>query len=362
MAEHGNCIGINAGLFGGPAHREAMIEFRRLVESSTYMNPLERFEPHEGKVEVRWDPLTGLTARIVHFAGRRPERFNPEGVVASSRAAACPFCPENVNKMTARLDPTIFGGEQFEQGEVRVIPNLLTFDKYSLVAIISREHYLDMGGLIARGALVKGVTALISAFGRIRERDERARYFSINCNYMPMSGGSLVHPHMHGLAGEWPTNYHRIMLERSRDFFSGAKAVFWEALEAEEGPAGERSVAATDHTFWYTPFAPKGNVDVGCIFREPSFFSLGAPAWADFGRGLDKVLAYMDRENVAGFNLSLFSAPDGEGHFRVNGRVVARRFLPPVNAADASYFEKIHMESVCLVAPEEVARRLREMW
>jgi galactose-1-phosphate uridylyltransferase len=339
-----------------------MIEFRRLVESSTYMNPLDHFEPYEGKVEIRWDPLTGLTARIVHFASRRAGRFNPEGVLASSRAATCPFCPENVNRMTGRLDRTIFGSEQIEQGEVRIVPNLLTFDKYSLVAIISGTHYLDMGALVQRGSLAKGITALLEAFSRIREKDERARYFSINCNYMPMSGGSLVHPHMHGIAGEWPTNYHRIMLEKSREFSCEAKSVFWEALEEQESLAGERSVAATGHTFWYTPFAPKGNIDVGCIFREPSFFSLGAAAWADFGRGLDKVLTYMDRENVPGFNLSLFSAPDGEGHFRVNGRCVARRFLPPVNAADASYFEKIHMESVCLIAPEEVAGKLREMW
>jgi galactose-1-phosphate uridylyltransferase len=339
-----------------------MLEFRRLVQSSTYMNPFEHFEPHEGKVEIRWDPLTGLTARIVHFPGRRLDRFNPERVLASSRAVACPFCPENVNRMTARLDPSIFGGDHLEQGEVRIIPNLLTFDKYSLVAIISSEHYLDMGGLIAQGSLVKGIRALIEAFGRVREKDGKARYFSVNCNYMPMSGGSLVHPHVQGIGGEWPTNYHRITLEKSRDFSRSGKALFWDVLEEEERLAGERYVAATDHTFWYTPFAPKGNVDVGWIFREPSFFSLGSAAWADFGRGLDKVLAYMDRENVAGFNLSLFSAPDGEDHFRANGRIVARRFLPPASAADSNYFDKIHMESVCLLAPEEVARTLREMW
>ena len=74
-------------------------------------------------------------------------------------------------------------------------------------------------------------------------------------------------------------------------------------------------MAGTGRIFWYTPFAPKGNIDVGFIFRESSLFSLGDEDWADFGEGLKKVLAYLDDENVPGFNLALFSAPDGEDPF-----------------------------------------------
>jgi galactose-1-phosphate uridylyltransferase len=338
-----------------------MIEFKRLVESSTYLDPFHNFEPFEAKSEIRWDPLTGLTARIMNFPARRMPRFDPAPLVAASIAARCPFCEENA-AMTARLDPAMFGSAQVVDGEVRVIPNLLAFDKYSFVAIMCRDHYLDMAALASRGCVVKGIEALAGVFRQVWEKDPSARYCSVNCNYMPMSGGSLIHPHIQGIAGEQPTNYQRLMIEKSAEFRAAQKAVFWDALEEEEVRLGERAVGRTGSVFWYVPFSPRANIDIGCIFRAPSLDALDGADWADFGEGLNKVLAYLDRENVGSFNLSIFSAPGDEDHFRVNGRIVARRFLPPVNAADVSYFEKLHMETACMVVPENVAARLREMW
>lgn len=339
-----------------------MIEFKRVIESSRYLSPFENFEPYEGKVEIRWDPLTDFTTRIVHFPPRKFERFDVTPVVSSSIAAKCPFCDENVNAMTARLDKTMFGEEHLIRGDVRIIPNLLTFGKYSLVAIITKEHFVDIKTLGESRSIIHGIKALLDVFRVAGEKDDRIRYFSINCNYMPMSGGSLVHPHIQGMAGVYPTNYHRLMLDKSRDFSNDKRAVFWKILMEEEGRLAERFVGKVGETFWYVPFAPKGNIDVGCIFSKVSLFSIDDKEWSDFGDGLSRVLAYLDGENVAGFNLSIFSGINGEGHFISNARIVARRFLPPVNASDVSYFEKIHMETICLVTPEKVAGELREIW
>ena len=339
-----------------------MIEFKRLVESSTYLDPFHNFEPFEARSEIRWDPLTGLTARIMNFPARKLPRFDPAQLVAASLAAKCPFCEENVAAMTARLDPAMFDSDQVVDGEVRVIPNLLAFDKYSLVAIMCRDHYVDMAALAAKGCVVKSIETLVGVFRKVWEKDATARYCSVNCNYMPMSGGSLIHPHVQGITGEHPTNYQRLMIEKSAEFRAAEKAVFWDVFEEEEARLGQRSVGRSGSVFWYVPFAPKGNMDIGCVFRAPSLDALDRADWADFGEGLNKVLAYLDRENVGSFNLSIFSAPGDADHFRVNGRIVARRFLPPVNAADVSYFEKLHMESACMVVPEDVAAGLRGMW
>jgi len=339
-----------------------MIEFRKMIQSSTYLNPFEEFEPRQGEVEIRWDPLTNLTARVVRFPTRRLNRLDLKPAIASSVASKCPFCEENLDLMTARLDKALFGCERLTRGDVTVIPNLISFDKYSLVAIVSKEHYLGMRDLAEKGSLVKGIEALLEAFRCIRENDARARYFSINCNYMPPSGGSLVHPHVQGIAGEWPTNYQRIMIEKSSDFFRANESVFWDALMDEERILLERLIDGAGRVFWFTPFAPKANIDVAWLFSTSSLFSISESEWAEFGDGLRKVLTYLDDENIAGFNLSLFSSEEGEAHFRANGRIVARRFLPPANAADVNYLEKLHMEHVCLVPPEEVARQLRERW
>lgn len=337
------------------------MEFRNLIESSTYLNPLENFEPREGKMEVRWDPLTALTSRVIHFPFRRIERYDTKSILSSSREK-CPFCDGNRQNMTARLDKRIFESECFQKGEATLIPNLLSFDKYSLIAIMTKDHYVDMAGLAEKNSIVEGITLLLDGFRCIRKKDDSVRFFSVNCNYMPMSGGSLVHPHIQGIAGEYPTNYHRITLEKSKEFYRKNKKVFWEALIEEERRLGMRFVGKKGTTSWYAPFAPKGNIDIGFIFDRPSFFSVDDQGWANFASGLNKTLKYLDKENVGGFNLSIFSGEDRENHFRANGRIVARRFLPPVNAADVNYFEKIHMESTCLLAPEDVARQLRETW
>jgi UDPglucose--hexose-1-phosphate uridylyltransferase len=339
-----------------------MIEFRKLIQSSTYLNPFEEFEPRQGEVEIRWDPLTNLTARVVRFPTRRLNRLDLKPAIDSSKASKCPFCEENMDLMTARLDKALFGCERMTRGDVTVIPNLISFDKYSLVAIISQEHYLSMRDLAEKGSLVKGIAALLEAFRCIRENDADARYFSINCNYMPPSGGSLVHPHVQGIAGEWPTNYQRIMIEKSFDFFRANESAYWDALMDEERILLERLIDGAGKIFWFTPFAPKANIDVAWLFSTSSLFSVSEGEWTEFGNGLGKVLAYLDDENIGGFNFSLFSSEEGESHFRANGRIVARRFLPPANAADVNYLEKIHMEHVCLVPPEETARQLRERW
>jgi UDPglucose--hexose-1-phosphate uridylyltransferase len=339
-----------------------VIAFKKIVQQSTYLNPFNNFLPFEGKIEIRWDPLTNLTSRIVHFPARKLERFNCEHVVKASLDADCPFCPQNVETMTSKFDKEIYGFERLEEDGITIIPNVLTFDKYCLVAIITKEHFVDMKALTESGCIVKGIKVLLDVLRIIREQDPKVKYFSINCNYMPMSGSSLLHPHIQAIAGEYPTNYHGIMVEASEAFFLKHHRVFWDVLAEEETALSERFISRIGSTFWYTPFAPKGNIDIGCIFDKDSFFDLEESDLHHFNEGLSKVLMYLDRENVAGFNLSLFSGIYGGRYFRTNMRMIARRFLPPTNAADSNYFDKIHMENACLFFPEDVSDSIRTQW
>jgi UDPglucose--hexose-1-phosphate uridylyltransferase len=340
----------------------ANVEFRNLVQSSTYLNPFMNFESYEGSMEIRWDPLTSLTSRVVHFPVRKVEKYNIESFRCSSTDIKCPFCNENRAKMSARLDRSIFGSDYLQKGDVTLIPNLISFDKYSLVAIISQDHFLSIKALADRSSITNGIEMLLEGFRLIKIKDSKTSFFSINCNFMPMSGGSLIHPHIQGISGEWPTNYHRIILEKSSEFYCNTGTIFWEDLIKEEKTLEQRYIGESGSTVWYTPFAPKGNIDIGFIMNESSFFKISSEEWTYFTSGLNKTLNYLDNENVTGFNLSIFSGDDNDSHFRVNGRIVARRFLPPTNAADVNYFEKIHLETACLLAPEKVASQMREIW
>jgi galactose-1-phosphate uridylyltransferase len=152
------------------------------------------------------------------------------------------------------------------------------------------------------------------------------------------------------------------MLNGSKSFFRKKETVYWETLIDEERDAKERFLGTVGKTHWYVPFSPHGSIDVGCVFEESTFFTIGQEEWENFGRGLARVLSYLDQENVSGFNLTIFSGWEKDHAFRVNARLIARRFLPPVNAADSNYFDKLHMESMSLVAPEQVAADLRPLW
>ena len=243
-----------------------------------------------------------------------------------------------------------------------MIPNLLSFDKYCLVAIISKEHFVDMDMLIRNRYITRGIRALLKVLRLIKDFDQNVKYFSINCNYMPMSGSSILHPHIQAIAGEYPTNYHGLLLNKSRSFRDEHKSLFWDQLMDEESALNERHIGDDGKGFWYAPFAPKGNIDLNCIFRKNSIFELDDEDLSSLENGLDSILSFLDKEHVSGFNFSFFSGIPGEDYFRSNMRIVARRFLPPVNASDTNYFDKMHMESACLFFPEDVARDARTVW
>ena len=83
-----------------------------------------------------------------------------------------------------------------------------------------------------------------------------------------MSGGSLVHPHMQGIAGEYPTNFHRIMVEGSRGFFERNRTPFREALRSEEKRLGERFVSDAGRCLLAHAFCAEGQYGCGLEFFE----------------------------------------------------------------------------------------------
>ncbi len=340
-----------------------MLNYRKSIQSGiVYLNPFTDFKPFKGKVEIRWDPLTNLTSRLVHFPARKITGFSFGELVRSSLTSKCPFCEENIDAMTSRFDKSTFGYERFERDGVVVIPNILPFDKYCVVAIVSKEHFVDMNMLITDRYISRGIRVVLDVLRTIKGFDPEARYFSINCNYMPMSGSSILHPHIQAIAGEHPTNYHGLLLGGSEAFYAEHKSSYWETLMEEERELDERFIGFDGRTFWYAPFAPKGNIDLGCIMSKNSIFDLDDDDFSSFETGLGIMLEYLKREQVYGFNFSLFSGLSGEDHFRSNMRIVARRFLPPLKAADTNYFDKIHMENACLFFPENVAQDAKAVW
>lgn len=339
-----------------------MLNFKKEFQSNIYLDPFDEFKPKEAKVETRWDPLTGQTSRIIYTSKRKFEKIDISEIIKTSLLLPCPFCPENIDLMTCKFDEKKMGFERFKKDGITIIPNLLPFDRHCIVAIISNEHFLDIRDLAEGPYLFKGFKYLLEVLKIIKEIDKEVRYFSINCNYMPMSGGSLLHPHVQAIAGKFPTNYHLTLLQKSREFYEKHGRVFWELLLEEEKRLNERYIGEIGKSIWFVPFAPRATIDVRAVFKKSLIFEFEDEDIKEINEGLRRILLFFDINNIQSFNFSLLFGLEEKESFRAQLEIIARRFIPPINASDSNYFDKLHGEYISYMLPEEVASDLKTQW
>jgi galactose-1-phosphate uridylyltransferase len=176
-----------------------------------------------------------------------------------------------------------------------------------------------------------------------------------------MAGGSIIHPHLQILAGEFPTHYQGAMIQGCRRYQKHFGKNYWEDLIDRERSLGQRYISTLGRTTWLASYAPIGVTDIMSLFKDQSsLIDLSDQDVRDFARGLIKVFGYFQEFNHLSFNLGIYSGEyPGDDSFRVNARMVTRRLLPPVGASDVSYFEKIHGESLDYKKPERTCEEIR---
>ena len=337
-----------------------MVELRKEGYLCCFLDPQSGFERKEWKGEIRWDPLTGDMVRVFELGlGKLPE-MDMEEMLRRGTEGSCPFCPGALEKVTPKFDESLVKEGRMRFGEVTVLPNRLPFDKYSGVVVLGNHHYVPLSDLDP-DLVFTGLLAAQRFLKRVVEVDPGVRFISINWNYLPMSGGSVIHPHLQAMGGELPTNYQGRMIEASRKFYEKRGRVFWEELIEEERRAQERYLGSVGRVEWLTTFAPRGYADITAVFPHRSLIlDLEEDDLRDFSRGLERVFRYYVDYNHYSFNLSIYSGEVGrEGGFWVNARMVTRRSLPPVGASDVNYFEKLHGQAVVYKMPERLCEELR---
>jgi UDPglucose--hexose-1-phosphate uridylyltransferase len=338
------------------------IEFRREVIPSRMLQRdssgelVEAFVP----LEYRVDPLTGRTCRIVPFSLERIIRPDLAALVKRSQELPCPFCPPLVERVTPKFLPGLV-----PQGDVRVgrafgFPNNGPYDVYGAVVVISEEHFIPLGGFTmetVRDALL-AAQACLRAVGRA---DPAARHHFIAWNYMPPSGGSLVHPHLQSNAGYFPTDFQKQVLEAAARYYEKNGADYWSDLVEQEKQAGERYIGRTGGVEWLTAFTPRGRLsDVLAVFPgRTSITELDGADLEDFAAGLVNAFAFIDGLNLVSFNLSTYSGFDRS--FRAHARITPRGSLlySPVETSDQFYYQVLQDENICILPPEVACGRLR---
>ena len=239
------------------------IQFERHTETAGFFSPLAGMEFAEDRVEVRIDPLTGMTAVASAGLEAKEEMFlgktdwdYAEALAARTREG-CFFCPEKVLEATPKYPDELVPGGRLERGGALVFPNLFPLAAVHAVVTFPEKHFLrprEFTPEPAGGSARRGV--------RLR----RPRRALLPPPHAPAGvlqphaagGASLVHPHLQVFGGETVPWQVELYWHRSAEWAAAHGASYWETLVEQEETAGERSIWSAEGVHWLAPFAPAG--------------------------------------------------------------------------------------------------------
>ena len=328
------------------------MEFTREVLTAELVDPATG-DLVRTPVEVRIDPLTANSARIVPNRGLMPPNDFDLETFADKNRPRCPFCPERVNELTPKLSAAISTEGRIVRGETVLFPNLHAYASHSSVSIYSPQlHYLPLGQMSDRlmadnlGAQVEYAKAVMAA-------DPNARWASINANHMLPSGSSLFHPHLQGIVDPVPTTLQRMLADVPR-------ARFEAYLEAERS-CGERHLGSTGRVEWVASFAPIAPAELRAfIAGVPSPADLDEDLTTELAHGLVCALSAYAEMGFESFNLAVYGAPRDTAGYPLNLRIACRSNLKAYYRSDSTFLERLHWEGAIDLSPEAVAERVRD--
>jgi UDPglucose--hexose-1-phosphate uridylyltransferase len=343
---------------------QAKITFEISESESTFLDPRRKYEQTTEKFQVRIDPLTGRTGHFSHIGAMKAQKLDLEFYAQPALKGFCPFCLENREKTTPKFTEEVFPEGRLSRGEALLTPNLFPYDVYSGIMIMTDEHVVPMSDFHEK-RLSDAFSLGLEFLKKIRTVDPSLPYHLMTWNYMPPSGGGLVHPHQQYFATKHPGNQFTDELRASEAYYGAYGANFWQRLIEEEACIGERYIGRTGAAHWLASFVSFGfNGDILCIF--PDVFSID-----DFTgnhidclvSGLRNVFRYYESAGIYSFNAALFFGPKDQESFSCHFRIVPRTFLNIRDfAPDMSFFQAILAEPVCVKLPEELCREAKHFF
>lgn len=326
------------------------MELRREEFKVEILDPRRGFDPVITTLEVRVDPLTGHTSRLIPPSVLMPRSDFDLAALAEETRASCPFCAPRLEEAVPRFPPALLPHGRLRQGEAVLFPNLLPYSKYSSVSVYSPDrHFLPLAAMTPR--LVADNLATQVAFDQaVLAYDGEAHWASINANHMLPSGSSMFHPHLQGGVNPIPTNLQRLLAATSPERFV-------DYLETERA-AGERYLGEIGGVVWLSAFAPLGPGDLRAFIPGvASPAELGVDLVEALGHGVAIALNFYAELGFESYNLALYGAPPGTGGYVLNLRMVCRSNLAPLYRSEVAWLDRVHWEPAVDISPEELAQR-----
>jgi UDPglucose--hexose-1-phosphate uridylyltransferase len=289
-----------------------------------------------GTLQYREEHFTGLRCRI---SPDRLKRQIDQTVYIPPNADGCPFCQDAVFSVT----PTFPNGSRLTRGESVTFPNLFPFGEGHVVTVITREHtVVEFTRQQITDALHSQVDALRLANG----------YASINWNFLPSAGASLVHPHMQGLSDSRPSHIVDCYITASEKYRRQHGRNYWDAV-ADEEKSSDRFLFG-EEMLWFAHAVPvgerevRGLLPISTIDEMESYVDLVA-------QGILEIISLYRKLGTYAFNMSLFFDKKGNDHgFRTFCSMISRINPNPSSTSDSAFMERLHLEPVILTLPEDI--------
>jgi UDPglucose--hexose-1-phosphate uridylyltransferase len=316
----------------------------------------EMIEPGTGRlaratIEVRFDPLTGHTSRILPERGLMPASDFDLEAFARQTQPACPFCPGRLEALTPMLPPRIHPDGRIVCGEAVLFANLHAYSSHSSVSVYSpRLHYLPVGA-ITRELLADNLAAQAAFARAVMAAEPESRWSSINANHMLPSGSSLFHPHMQGIVDSRPTTVQRMLADVPPQRFA-------DYLDTERR-SGERYLGKTGRLEWLVSFAPIAPAEIRAFAPGVSSpAELDPDLTNELAHGLALALGAYAEMGFESFNCAIYGAPGGTQGYPLNLRLACRSNLKACYRSDSTFLERLHWEGAVDLAPETIAQRI----
>ncbi len=189
-----------------------------------------------------------------------------------------------------------------------------SYATHSAVGIYDPErHFLDLDDLTP-SLVGDALAAMVRHVQAVRHLDATARWSSINGNYLPPSGASLVHPHLQSAHDSCGLTGQRLLVEQA-GAWKERHGSYWAALIEQEA-GGPRWVGHIGRVAWLTPFAPTGFHEVWAVVSGAADVTdLTEDDSRALGQGLSQVLAAFKAWNLTSFNFGVIGGgPQAHEH------------------------------------------------
>lgn len=346
-----------------------MIRFESFRQSIEFHSPLAGGNLIRQEIEFRKDPLLGHVSIVNEAIRGKKEFLFPDTDLDYLRQRVeatrtnCFLCDGRWERMTPRYPDSLVSGGRIIKNECVLFPNLFPLAPYHAVVMVGHEHHRNLDEF-SEDLLFDALEVSFSFIDTVWKSFKEHPYFTINANYLPPAGASVIHPHLQVLGAGIPSTHHQRLIEAARGFYRKEGVSFWKVLVEEEKGKGLRYITSLDNSLHLiTAYSPLGPNEIQILYPgKRNFLEWTEPDIRNLARALCLVLKAYHSLGFSTFNMTCYGGPldkpeDGDGCFV---RLITRQNMVPHHRTDDFYFQRLLGNEIAFYPPEELAELVRK--